>query len=86
MFGISLTLVVIPGYETTKEVTHAAHDFDIGGAGPITRRNGVNDPEDIALHHADVVWLVVALGHVTQVLDEVHNVGTGVHGVALQLL
>ena len=56
-----------------------AHDFYVGGAGAVFRGDGVDDAQDVALHHADVVGVVFAGGEVAEVLDEVHDVCAVVH-------
>ena len=61
--------------------THPPHHLDIRSPGPITRRDGVDDAQDIPLHHADEVEVVLALGHVAEVLDEVHYISTIIHGI-----
>jgi hypothetical protein len=56
-------------------------DLDVRSSGTVFGGGGVDDAEDIPLHHADIVEVVFAGGHVTEVLDEVHDIGAVVHGV-----
>ncbi|GKT88103.1 hypothetical protein Ct61P_05953 [Colletotrichum tofieldiae] len=59
--------------------THSSHDLDIGGARSVIGSDGVNDANDVALHHANVVDVLLLLGHLQEMLDEVHDVGASVH-------
>ena len=65
--------------------TYSAHYFHICGTGAIARRDSVDDPEDVALHHAHKFNVVFALGCVAEVFDEVHYVCAVVHGVLLSV-
>ena len=67
------------GRDKGEEGTHSPDDLDVRGAGSIARCDGVHDAQDIPLHHADEIEVVFALGHVAEVLDEVHDVGAVVH-------
>ena len=60
--------------------THPPHDLDVGRPGAVARRDGVHDAQYVPLHHADEVGVVLAQGHVAEVLDEVHDVCAVVHG------
>lgn len=60
---------------------YPSNDFDVGGARAVTRRYGVDDAVYVALHHAHKVEVVLALGHVAEVFDKVHDVGSVVHGI-----
>ena len=59
--------------------THPSHDLDIRGPGSITGCDGVHDAEYVPLHHAHEVEVVFTLGHVAEVLDEVHYIRAVVH-------
>ena len=63
---------------------HPPNDLDVRGAGAVARRHGVDHAVYVALHHAHEVEVVLALRHVAQVLDEVHDVGPVVHGILLR--
>lgn len=63
------------------ETAYLPYDFHICGSGAIIRGNSVDNTDDVALHHADVVGMTTPLCQVEKVLDEVHDVGTGVHVV-----
>jgi len=63
-----------------RRVAYVSHDFDVGGASAIAGCYCVHDEEDVLLHHPHEVEVAFALGHVTEVLDEVHDVGAVVHG------
>ena len=61
--------------------TNPPHHLHIRGAGPITRCNGIHDTQYVPLHHAHEIQVVFALRHVAEMLDEVHDVRTVVHGI-----
>ena len=63
------------------EGPHPPHDLYVRGSRSVARRDGVHDAQDVPLHHAHEVEVVFALGHVAEVLDEVHDVRAVVHGV-----
>lgn len=63
--------------------THPPHDFHVCGPGSIAGCDGIHDTQDISLHHAHKVEVVFALGHVAEVLDEVHDVCSIVHGILM---
>lgn len=58
---------------------HLSNHLDISSTGSIIRGNGINDTDDITLHHPNVVGMAVALCHVQKVFDEIHDVGASVH-------
>lgn len=62
-----------------REGAHSSDDFDVGGARPIIGGDGIDDADDVALHHADIVHVLVLLGHLKEMLNEVHNVGARIH-------
>ena len=64
--------------------THPSHDLDVRGPGSITRCDGVDNAKDISLHHAHEVEVVFSLGHVAEVLDEVHYICTVVHRILMR--
>ena len=61
--------------------TNPPHNFHVCSAGAVAWSDGVDYAQDVPLHHADEVEVVFALGHVAEVLDEVHDVCAVVHGV-----
>ena len=62
-------------------VCYSSDHFDVCGTGAVVWNHGVYDSEDVPLHHADKVEVVLLLGRVAEVLDEVHDVCSVVHGV-----
>lgn len=65
----------------SDEATNSADDLDISGARAVIRGDGVNDSYYVALNHAYVVDVAVLLCHLQKMLDEVHDIGAGVHVV-----
>ena len=65
--------------------SHFSDNFDIGRAGAVVRGHCIDHPDDVALHHADVVRVAIALRHVEEVLYEVHDIGTCIHVVLWRL-
>lgn len=58
---------------------HLSHDLDVSSAGTIFWSNGIDDLEDVALHHSDIVFVAFSMRHFAKVFDEVHDVGSDVH-------
>lgn len=58
--------------------TDLPHNLDISRPRPVIRRHGIDHPNNVPLHHADVILLSVLVGHIEKVLDEVHDVGSHV--------
>jgi len=56
-------------------------DLNVRSSRTVFGGGGVDDTEDVALHHADIIEVVFTGGHVAEVLDEIHDVGAVVHGV-----
>lgn len=61
------------------------HNLDVSSARSIGWRNSFNHTYNVPLHHADVIIVVLASGHVAEVLDKVHDIGAVVHGVVTLL-
>lgn len=66
------------GYEMRA---YPSDDLNIGRSRAVTRRYGIYDCQDVLLHHPHIVRVVLALGHVAEVLNEVHDVCPVVHRV-----
>jgi len=60
---------------------YLSHNFHIRGTSPIARSHGINNPQNIPLHHSHKLEMVFAPRHVAQLLDEEHDVGAIVHVV-----
>lgn len=60
---------------------YPADDLHVRGPGSVARCHGVDDSEDVSLHHTHEVEVGFPLGHVAEVFDEVHDVRAVVHGV-----
>lgn len=73
------------GGDGKKGRSHFSDDFDIGRSGAVIRGHGIDNPDDVALHHADVVRVAIALRQVEEVLNEVHDIGTCIHVVLSRL-
>lgn len=64
---------------STRGVAYPSDDLDVGRTRAVVGSDGVDNSYDVSLYHADVVDMAVLLSHLEEVLDEVHDVGSGVH-------
>lgn len=74
-YYISFTEVSGPGATNPPDYLH------IGRSGAVTWRHRVDYPQDISLHHADEVKVILSLCHIAEMFDEVHDVGPIVHRI-----
>ena len=63
------------------QIPHLPDDFDIGSSGTILRADSVDDPYNVALHHANIVSMAFLGSHDQEMFNEVHDIGSGVHVV-----
>lgn len=63
----------------TRGVPYPSDDFNIGGTRSVVGGDGIDNSYDVSLYHADVVDMAIFLGHLEEVLNKVHDVGSGVH-------
>ena len=61
------------------KVNYPSHDLDVCCSRPIARCYGIDNYEDILLHHPNEIEVALSLGHITEVLDEIHDICTVVH-------
>lgn len=59
--------------------TDPPDDLDIRRSRPIIRCHSVDDPDDVALYHANIVDMTILLCKFQEMLNEIHDVGTSVH-------
>ena len=52
---------------------HSPHDLHVGRPGVIVKRDDVHNAQYISVHHAYNVGVVLAQGHVAEVLDKIHD-------------
>lgn len=64
---------------------YLADDLDVGSSRTIIWRHGVDDANDVALHHPDVVRVAVFTCDVKEMLNKIHDIGPCVH-IRLQSL
>ena len=69
------------GIEGGQEQSYPSDDLDVGGSRSIAGSNSVHDHQDILLHHSDKIQVIFSLGHVAEMLDEVHDIRPVVHRV-----
>lgn len=60
-------------------VTNSSDYLDVSSSGAIIWGDGIDDSYYVALYHAYVIDVAVLLCQLQEVLDEVHDVGAGVH-------
>jgi hypothetical protein len=58
---------------------YLANHLNIGSTRSILGADGINNSNDVSLHHADVVVAALLVGHLEKVLNKIHDIGTGVH-------
>ena len=61
--------------------TYPSNDLDVRSSRAVARSYRINDSENILLHHADEILMVLSLRHVTKMLDEIHDICTIIHGI-----
>lgn len=59
--------------------TDPPDDLDVRGTRSIVRGDSIDDSDDVALYHPDVVDVAVLLCELQEVLDEVHYIGASIH-------
>jgi hypothetical protein len=65
------------------QIAYLPNDFDVSCTGAIIGSNGIDNSDNISLHHPNIVGVAILLGEIEEVLDEVHDIGPNVH-VALR--
>ena len=61
--------------------TYFAEDLHVGSARSIGRGHSIQDSVDVTANHLDEGVLMLLLRRFTKVLDEVKDVGAGIHRV-----
>lgn len=67
------------GLGAEQSLAYLADDFDIGSSRSVIRGNCIDNANDVALHHPNVVWLTLFACLVKEMLNEIHDVGSSVH-------
>lgn len=63
----------------SERVAYPPDDLYVSRTRAVVGGDSVDHPYDVPLYHADIVDMAVLLGHLEEVLNEIHDVGASVH-------